>query len=166
MSFPRALGDVIEFELIAVLADWQKVLSITLTGVFLCTQTVGRIMIRQKKGKIINIASIAGLGGTPHPAAAYNSSKAGVINLTRSLALEWGQYQINVNAIAPGMIETDLTRARLKKKGYYPNIIDRIPLKRIGKPEDLIGAVVFLASDSSDWMTGQVMVIDGGIRAR
>ena len=148
-----------------ILEDWQKILSINLTGVFLCSQAVGRIMIRQKKGKIINIASAAGMVGTSHDAVAYNSSKAGVINLTRSLAVEWSEYQINVNAIAPGMIETDLTRARLRGKDYYKNALDRIPLKRIGKPEDLTGAVIFLASDLSDWMTGQVMVIDGGFTA-
>ncbi len=142
--------------------DWNKVLSINLTGVFLCAQAFGRIMIKQGKGKIINIASVAGMVGTPHNAAAYNSTKAGVINLTRSLAIEWGKYNINVNAIAPGMIETELTKKRLENKEYYNYWIDRTPLRRVGKPEDLIGAVIYLSSEASNWLTGHTIVIDGG----
>jgi gluconate 5-dehydrogenase len=145
--------------------DWDRVLSINLKGVFLCAQAVGKVMIKQRKGKIINIASIAGMVGTPHHAVAYNSSKAGVIHLTRALAIEWGKYNIHVNAIAPGIIETDLTRERLKNKEYYHYWIDRTPLRRIGQPEDLIGAVIYLASEASDWLTGQAIVIDGGYTA-
>jgi NAD(P)-dependent dehydrogenase (short-subunit alcohol dehydrogenase family) len=145
--------------------DWDKVLSINLKGVFLCAQAVGKVMIKQRKGKMINIASIAGMVGTPHHAVAYNSSKAGVINLTRALAIEWGQYHINVNAIAPGMIKTDLTKERLENKEYYNYWVDRTPLRRIGKPEDLIGAVIYLSSQASDWLTGQTIVIDGGYTA-
>ena len=145
--------------------DWDKVLSINLKGVFLCAQAVGKVMIKQRKGKMINIASIAGMVGTPHHAVAYNSGKAGVINLTRALAIEWGQYHINVNAIAPGMIETDLTRKRLENKEYSNYWVDRTPLRRIGKPEDLIGAVIYLSSQASDWLTGQTIVIDGGYTA-
>lgn len=145
--------------------DWDKVLSINLKGVFLCAQAVGKVMIKQRKGKIINIASIAGMVGTPHHAVAYNSSKAGVINLTRALAIEWGKYNINVNAIAPGIIKTDLTKKRLENKEYYNYWIDRTPLKRIGKPEDLIGAVIYLSSEASNWLTGQTIVIDGGYTA-
>ncbi len=142
--------------------DWNKVLSINLTGVFLCAQAFGRVMIKQGKGKIVNIASVAGMVGTPHNAAAYNSAKAGVINLTRSLAIEWGKYNINVNAIAPGMIETDLTKKRLENKEYNKYWIDRTPLRRIGRPEDLIGAVIYLSSEASNWLTGHTIVIDGG----
>ena len=145
--------------------DWDKVLSINLKGVFLCAQAVGKVMIKQRKGKMINIASIHGLVGSIHHAVAYNSSKAGVINLTRALAIEWGKYHINVNAIAPGIIETDLTRKRLENKKYYKYWIDRTPLGRIGKPEDLIGAVIYLSSQASDWLTGQTIVIDGGYTA-
>ena len=145
--------------------DWDKVLSINLKGVFLCAQAVGKVMIKQRKGKIINIASIAGMVGTPHHAVAYNSSKAGVINLTRALAIEWGKYNINVNAIAPGIIETDLTRKRLENKKYYKYWIDRTPLGRIGKPEDLIGALIYLSSETSDWLTGHTIVVDGGYTA-
>jgi NAD(P)-dependent dehydrogenase (short-subunit alcohol dehydrogenase family) len=145
--------------------DWEKVLNINLKGVFLCSQVVGKVMIKQKKGKIINIASIHGLVGSIHHAVAYNSSKAGVINLTRALAIEWGKNNINVNAIAPGIIETDLTRERLENKKYCKYWIDRTPLGRIGKPEDLIGAVIYLSSEASNWLTGQTIVIDGGYTA-
>jgi len=145
--------------------DWEKVLDINLKGVFLCSQVVGKVMIKQKKGKIINIASIHGLVGSTHNAVAYNSSKAGVINLTRALAIEWGKYNINVNAIAPGIIETDLTRKRLENKKYYKCWIDRTPLGRIGKPEDLIGALIYLSSEASDWLTGHTIVVDGGYTA-
>jgi NAD(P)-dependent dehydrogenase (short-subunit alcohol dehydrogenase family) len=144
------------------LEDWNKVLSVNLTGVFLCAQAVGKLMIEQKRGKIINIASVGGMTGTYRKAIAYDSSKAGVINLTRSLAVEWGKYNINVNAIAPGMIETDLTRRRLEEKEFCDFFIKRVPLGKIGRPNDLVGPVLFLSSEASDWMTGQTIVLDGG----
>ncbi len=144
------------------LEDWNKVMSVNLTGVFLCAQAVGKVMIEQKRGKIINIASVGGMTGTYRKAIAYDSSKAGVINLTRSLAVEWGKYNINVNAIAPGMIETDLTRRRLEDKEFYDSFIKRVPLGKIGQPDYLVGPVLFLASEASDWMTGQTIVLDGG----
>jgi NAD(P)-dependent dehydrogenase (short-subunit alcohol dehydrogenase family) len=144
------------------LEDWNKVLSVNLTGVFLCAQAVGKIMIEQKGGKIINIASVGGMTGTYRKAIAYDSSKAGVINLTRSLAVEWGKYNINVNAIAPGMIETDLTRKRLEDKEIYEYFVKRVPLGKIGQPDYLVGPVLFLSSEASTWMTGQTIVLDGG----
>ena len=144
------------------LEDWTRVVNINLTGVFLCSQAVGKIMINQKKGKIINISSLFGTIGSPHGAAAYNSSKGGVINLTKSLAVEWGKYNINVNAIAPGIIETELTRKRLEDKEYFDLWINRTPLERIGKPEDLSGAVIYLSSGASDFVTGHTIMLDGG----
>jgi NAD(P)-dependent dehydrogenase (short-subunit alcohol dehydrogenase family) len=144
------------------LEAWNKVLSVNLTGVFLCAQAVGKIMIEQKGGKIINIASVGGMTGTYRKAIAYDSSKAGVINLTRSLAVEWGKYNINVNAIAPGMIETDLTRRRLEDKEFYDYFVKRVPLGKIGQPDYLVGSVLFLSSKASDWMTGQTIILDGG----
>ena len=144
------------------LEDWNKVLSVNLTGVFLCAQAVGKIMIEQKGGKIINIASVGGMTGTYRKAIAYDSSKAGVINLTRSLAVEWGKYNINVNAIAPGMIETDLTRKRLEDKEICEYFVKRVPLGKIGQPDYLVGPVLFLSSEASTWMTGQTIVLDGG----
>jgi len=146
------------------LEDWTRVLNINLTGVFLCSQAVGKIMISRKKGKIINISSLFGTIGSPHGAVAYNSSKAGVINLTKSLAAEWGKYNINVNAIAPGIIETDLTRKRLEDKEYFDLWIDRTPLKRIGKLGDLSGAIIYLSSEASDFVTGNTIMVDGGYK--
>jgi NAD(P)-dependent dehydrogenase (short-subunit alcohol dehydrogenase family) len=144
------------------LSDWNKVLSVDLTGVFLCSQAVGRIMIEQGYGKIVNIASVGGMCGTYRKAVAYDASKAGVINLTRSLAVEWGKHHINVNAVAPGMIESDLTRKRLEDRAFSKYFVDRVPLQRIGRPEDLSGIVIFLCSPASDWITGQTIVADGG----
>ena len=146
------------------LEDWNRVVNINLTGVFLCSQAVGKIMINQKKGKIINISSLFGTIGSPHGAAAYNSSKGGVINLTKSLAVEWGKHNINVNAIAPGIIETELTRKRLEDKEYFDLWINRTPLERIGKPEDLSGAIIYLSSGASDFVTGNTIMIDGGYK--
>ena len=144
------------------LDDWNKVVSVDLTGAFLCAQAVGRIMIAQKKGKIVNLASIGGMCGTYRNAVAYDSSKAGVINLTRSLGVEWGKYNINVNAIAPGLVESDLTRTRLENQSLRKYFLERVPLARIGQPEDLVGVVIFLCSEASNWITGQTIVIDGG----
>jgi NAD(P)-dependent dehydrogenase (short-subunit alcohol dehydrogenase family) len=148
------------------LEDWTRVVNINLTGVFLCCQAVGKVMINRKKGKIINISSLFGTIGSPHGAAAYNSSKGGVINLTKSLAVEWGKHNINVNAIAPGIIETELTRKRLEDKEYFDLWIDRTPLERIGKPEDLSGAIIYLSSAASDFVTGNTIMIDGGYKVQ
>jgi NAD(P)-dependent dehydrogenase (short-subunit alcohol dehydrogenase family) len=144
------------------LDDWNKVLSVNLTGVFLCSQAVGKIMIEQRRGKIINVASVGGMCGTHRKAVAYDSSKAGVINLTKSLAVEWGKHNINVNAIAPGLVESDLTRKRLEDRSFSEYFLERIPLGRIGQPDDLVGLVIFLSSEASNWITGQTIVIDGG----
>ncbi|MGA3173546.1 MAG: glucose 1-dehydrogenase [Syntrophorhabdales bacterium] len=144
------------------LDDWNKVVNVNLTGTFFCAQAVGKIMIGQNKGKIVNVASIGGMTGTYRKAVAYDSTKAGIINFTRSLAVEWGRYNINVNAIAPGMIETDLTRGRLEDKEFHDYFIKRVPLGKIGQAYDLAGPVIFLCSEASDWLTGQTMVLDGG----
>lgn len=144
------------------LDDWNRVLSVDLTGVFLCCQAVGKVMIEQRKGKIVNMASVGGMCGTYRKAVAYDSSKAGVINLTRSLAVEWGKHNIHVNAIAPGLIESDLTRERLGDQSFSKYFLERIPLGRIGQAEDLVGLVLFLSSEASNWITGQTIVIDGG----
>jgi 2-deoxy-D-gluconate 3-dehydrogenase len=145
------------------LKDWHKVLNVNLTGMWLCTQAVGKIMIQKRKGKIINIASVYGhVGSSTHPAIAYGSSKAGVIGFTRTLAVEWAKYGINVNAISPGFTITELTRQRLEDKAYYEKVVSRIPLGRLGVPEDLSGAVIFLASAASDFITGHILPVDGG----
>jgi 2-deoxy-D-gluconate 3-dehydrogenase len=145
------------------LADWRKVLEVNLSGMFLCCRVFAGDMIKRRAGKIINMASIHGLTASGlHSAVSYNVSKAGVVNLTRSLATEWGRYGLNVNAIAPGMIKTEMTEKRLNDPVHHQKVIDRVALKRIFTPSDLVGAVIFLASRASDMITGQTIVIDGG----
>ena len=146
--------------------DWRRVLEVNLTGAFLCSQAAGNVMIAQGGGKIINIASVAGLGGaTPEvlDAIAYNTSKGGLINFTRDLAVKWGRHKINVNAIAPGWFPSRMSNAIVERWG--DRIARTIPLGRIGGDEDLKGTVVYLASRASDYITGQVLVVDGGHNA-
>jgi NAD(P)-dependent dehydrogenase (short-subunit alcohol dehydrogenase family) len=145
------------------LEGWQKVIDVNLTGVFLFAQAAGRVMIEQQGGKIVNIASVAALGGAPPElmnAVAYSASKAGVVGFTRDLATKWARHGINVNAIAPGWFPSDMNRVLLDAQ---PDAyLEHIPLRRFGGPDDLKGAVVFLASRASDYVTGQVVVVDGG----
>jgi len=141
--------------------DWNKVIQINLTGQFLCAQAVGKQMIKQKSGKIINIASIAGLGGYAQ-SVPYSASKAGIILLTKSLAVEWGKHNIQVNAICPGVFATDMTNSFLKDKQFMDMIKAKVPLGRYAKPEELTGTIIYLASEASDYMTGHALVIDGG----
>jgi NAD(P)-dependent dehydrogenase (short-subunit alcohol dehydrogenase family) len=148
--------------------DWERVLSVNLGGIFQCSKWVARGMIASGNGgSIINIASISGLvgnrgGNNSH----YCATKGGVIALTRSLAVEWAPHHIRVNAIAPGYFVTPMTD-RLKKRdsGFYQELIDRVPLGRFGNPPDLAGAVVYLASPASSFVTGNVLVVDGGYSA-
>jgi len=155
------------------LEDWDAVLSVNLTGVFLCAQRVGRQMIRQQSGNIINISSMSSLiVNHPQPQVGYNASKAGVNMITKSLASEWAKHGVRVNAIAPGYMKTDLTKPFFEdpetqsRWDTQANWIDPAPQQRVGLPEDLEGAVVFLASDASRFMTGHVLVIDGGYTIR
>ena len=145
--------------------DWDKVVDINLKGVFLCCREVGKIMIKQGKGKIINIASLMSfIGGITIPA--YAASKGGVGQLTKALSNEWAKYNVNVNAIAPGYFDTPLTKSLIENSVRYNEIKSRIPMERWGKPEDLKGAAVFLASDASDYITGHILVVDGGWMGR
>ena len=141
--------------------DWDKVLQVNLTGQFLCAQAVGREMIKQKTGSIINIASIAGLGGYAS-SVPYSASKAGVILMTKTLAVEWGKHNVRVNTICPGVFATDMTDSYLKDKQFKDMIQNKVPLGRHAKPDELVGTVVYLASKASDYMTGHALVIDGG----
>lgn len=141
--------------------DWDKVIAVNLKGQFLCAQAVGAQMIKQKSGKIINIASIAGKLGSAQ-SAAYGASKAGIILLTKTLALEWGKYNIRVNAICPGVFATAMTDDFLKDNNFSQMLKMRVPLGRPGEPDELVGTVVYLASKASDYMTGHALVIDGG----
>ncbi len=141
--------------------DWGKIIDINLKGYFLFAQAAGKYMIKRKEGCIINIASIAGLSGYAQ-AAAYCASKGGVISLTNSLSAEWGRYGIRINAICPGVIETAMTNDLLNDKKTRQAMLSKIPLGKTGKPEDIAGAAVFLASDSASYITGAKLVIDGG----
>jgi gluconate 5-dehydrogenase len=143
---------------------WRKVIDVNLTGTFLLTQSVGRVLIEQGEGgKIINIASIAAFWGA-HPdvmnALPYNASKGGLVAMTIDLAVKWGRHRINVNAIAPGWFPSDMSAHRLASSGDL--LLSRIPLGRFGGPDDLKGAVVFLASSASHFVTGHTLSVDGG----
>jgi gluconate 5-dehydrogenase len=144
------------------LEQWHKVIETNLTGTFLCSQAIGKFMTRQKKGKIINIASTAGLRGSPpeFEAIGYHASKGGVIAFTRDLARKWGPHNVHVNAIAPGWFPTHMSEVVIERNRQ--NFLRATPLGRVGNDSDLKGAAVFLASDASDFVTGQVVVVDGG----
>lgn len=142
--------------------DWDAVLDVDLKGVFFCARAVGRQMIeRRLAGCIVNVASQMGLVGY-YNRAAYCSAKAGVVNLTRVLALEWAPHGIRVNAIAPTFIRTPLGEQTLKDEAFRTDILSRIPLGRIGEAEDVVGSVVFLASPAAALVTGHTLAIDGG----
>lgn len=142
--------------------DWDEVMNINLKGPFFLAQAVARVMISQKrKGKIINTSSlIAVQGGKRIPA--YSASKGGLAQVTKSMANDWAKYNILVNAIGPGYVNTELTEALRKDKERFTEITNRIPLGRWADPEDLVGAAIFLASDASDYITGQTIFVDGG----
>lgn len=145
---------------------WQKVINVNVTGTFLMSQAAGKIMIEQRSGKIINIASVAGLGGTDPrvmDTIGYNTSKGAVITMTKDLAVKWGRYGINVNAIAPGFFPTKMSAAIIEQ-GKNP-ILEATPLRRFGSDDDLKGAALFLASNASNYVTGDVLIVDGGTHA-
>lgn len=154
VNIPREALEVTE-------EDWDRVLDVNLKGLFFLSQRVAREMIRTGGGKLVNIASQNGVVGY-YKRAAYCSSKAGVVNLTRVLALEWAKYQILVNAVAPTFILTPLTQSTFDDPVLREDLLKRIPLGRVGKPEDVAGAVVFLASPAADLITGHTLMVDGG----
>ena len=144
------------------LEQWNKVIETNLTGTFLFSQAVGKVMIGQKRGKIINIASVAGLRGSSpkFSAIGYSTSKGGIVIFTRDLARKWGMHNIQVNAIAPGWFPTDMSEKVIERD--REGLLAEIPLGRFGGPEDLKGAAIFLASDASNFVTGNILVVDGG----
>ena len=145
---------------------WDKVVDTDLKGVFFCSQAVGRHMVaRGGGGKIINISSQLGVVGEPQRIA-YCASKAGVVNVTRVLALEWAPHGINVNAIAPTYVRTPLVDTLLADEAVRESIVRRIPMGRVAEPEEIAGVVVFLASPASDFVTGHTLLVDGGWTAQ
>lgn len=141
------------------LEEWQEVIDLNLTGIFLCTKAVSKIMLKQKKGRIINLTSVAGLMGNPGQAN-YSAAKAGVVGFTKTVAKELSSRGITVNAVAPGFIATDMT----KDLKNIEEILKAIPLARYGEPEEVAGAIRFLAADpAAAYITGQVLNVDGGM---
>ena len=141
---------------------WQRMFEVNIMGVVLISQIVVPIMIKQKKGKIINVSSKAAVVGEPNHAA-YSASKGAVMSLTRAMAVELGKYNINVNMICPGTTLTPLGKAALEDPVTRKALESNIPLGRLGEPEDHIGSVLFLASEEADWCTGQMVIVDGGL---
>ncbi len=145
------------------LEGWQKVMETNMTGTFLFSQYAGRVMIQQKKGSIINIASIMGMIGMEAEVAdaiAYSASKGALITFTKDLAAKWARYNIRINAIAPGWFPTDMSRWVLENQGV--KLTSHIPMRRFGEGDELKGATVFLASEASSYVTGAVLPVDGG----
>ncbi|MFX1355294.1 MAG: SDR family oxidoreductase, partial [Promethearchaeota archaeon] len=146
------------------LADWHAVLEVNLNAVFVVSQCVAKGMIERKKGGIINITSLNAEGARP-TIAPYCASKGGLTMLTKSMATEWGKYNVRANAIAPGYFITDLTRPLAKNPEFDAWVKGNVPLGRWGDPSELIGAAIFLASEASSYISGRTITIDGGWRA-
>jgi NAD(P)-dependent dehydrogenase (short-subunit alcohol dehydrogenase family) len=140
---------------------WDRLLDINLKGVFFCAQKVGTVMVAQGRGKIINISSQMGfVGGRLR--AAYCSSKGGVVQLTKVLAIEWSKHGVNVNGVAPTFLKTPFTAPMFEDEAFRNEVLRNIPLGRIGEVEDVLGAIIFLASSASDLVTGHTILVDGG----
>jgi len=146
-------------------ASWDKVTGVLLTGTFICCQAVGRRMLAQRQGAIVTLGSIASVNAYPGRVA-YCSAKAAVAMLTRVLALEWGQYGVRVNCVGPAHVNTPLVQRQVRQGQLdLAPVIDRIPLGRIGEPEDVADAIAFLASDDARFITGELLMVDGGYSA-
>jgi NAD(P)-dependent dehydrogenase (short-subunit alcohol dehydrogenase family) len=140
---------------------WDQIIATNLTGAFLCAQAVGKVMIKQKSGKIINMTSVGGKVALPR-LVAYCASKAGIISLTQVLAAEWAQHNILVNAIGPSYVKTEFTVGLRGNQAIYDDLKNKNLLKRFAQPEEIVGAAIFLASDESNYITGQTLFVDGG----
>ena len=144
-------------------AEWDAMIATNLTGVFLCCQAAGRVMIAQRAGKIVNITSVAGRTGS-RGMAAYAAAKAGVTALTQSLGAEWAKHGMTVNAVAPGPTETEGVLEVWKTEAMIAQAAREVPLQRLGRPEEVAWAVVFLASDRANFITGETLYVSGGPR--
>jgi len=145
-------------------ADWDRILAVNLTGTFLCCQAAGRRMLARGGGAIVNVASIAGRIGIPGTIA-YIATKGGVVMLTRGLAVEWAPYGVRVNALAPSWFSTEMGNLIDRDPEYRDRALRRVPLGRLGRPEELVGATVFLLSDAASMVTGHILAVDGGVLA-
>lgn len=144
-------------------AEWLRVMDINLNGVFWCCRAFGRHMLASGGGSIINIGSMSGIiANKPQPQSHYNASKAGVHLLTKSLAAEWADRGVRVNAVAPTYVETAMTRRGMDNPDYFPTWLEMTPMRRVGQPPEIASVVLFLACDASSLMTGSVVVVDGG----
>jgi NAD(P)-dependent dehydrogenase (short-subunit alcohol dehydrogenase family) len=142
-------------------AEWHRELAVNLTGCFLCCQAAGRYMIAHGGGKIVNTASIAGMA--VNSGIAYSTAKAGVIQLTRVLAVRWARHHIHVNSISPGFMRTQMIAGHLERAEAVAEMVRQTPLRRVGDPGDIVGPALFLASPASDFVTGHNLIVDGGV---
>ena len=146
--------------------DWLDVMNVNLNGVFWCCRAAGRRMLERKGGAIVNIASMSGvIANKPQPQAAYNTSKAGVIMLTKSLAAEWAGRGVRVNSVSPGYIGTEMTKLGMSNEEWHRQWLEMTPMGRVGEPADIAHAVLYLASDAARFATGTNLVVDGGYTA-
>lgn len=141
--------------------DWDTVIDINLKGTFLCCRAVGRVMVEQRQGKVINVTSLLGSVAQPNRGP-YAASKGGVVQLTKVLALEWAPCNINVNGLAPGYVLTELNLQLMEDKKAFDELTGRIPMGRWAQPEEIVGSALFLASPAADYITGQILYVDGG----
>ncbi len=141
--------------------DWDQIIRVNLKGTFLCCQAFGRRMIERQQGNIINIVSIGAQVGLPR-LIVYAATKGGVAQITKGLALEWARYNIRVNAIGPAFVETNLTKDIQQIPRLYDPLVEQTPMKRFARPEEMVGAAIYLASEASSYVTGQTIYVDGG----
>ena len=149
------------------MTDWDKVVAVNLTGVFLCSRIAARSMMHRGGGAIVSLASIMGFsGGGIYPNVSYQATKGAVVNMTRALAVEWAQAGIRVNAVAPTWVRTDLTAALLDQPGVTERIAELTPMRRLATPEEVANAILFLASPAASMITGHTLPVDGGFLAQ
>jgi NAD(P)-dependent dehydrogenase (short-subunit alcohol dehydrogenase family) len=143
------------------LKEWEEIVRVNLTGTFLCCQAIGKVMIKQGGGKIINMISVGAVVAFPRQIG-YCATKGGILQLTKVLAVEWARHNIQVNAIGPAYLETELTKKMRESKIISQDLLQRTPIGRFGKPEEIVGAALYLASGASSYITGQTVFVDGG----